>query len=88
MNAEGLEIVIFDCGCIGSKPDVDGIAFLLSTCDSEDGAPGSSRTGRQMNDKAYEPMFADYIHVLLRNAQAYHDLQQVKQAVRVLTRGD
>lgn len=32
-----MEIVAYDCGCVGFSPDENGMAIILSICDSENG---------------------------------------------------
>lgn len=44
-------IVRFECGCIGTSPDVQGRSFILVACDEDGHGPGSP--SRDMTGKAY-----------------------------------
>ncbi len=80
-----MELVQFDCGCIGFKPDADGQAWILMDCTSEDRDYWFFQ--RSMVDKTYAPLDSEklkkIIHELNTLIAAGYRLQTVQTLLSI-----
>jgi hypothetical protein len=65
-----LQIVRFECGCIGTAPDEKDESAILHACDGDGGVGPRCRP---MGDKAYEPIDANFGEVVW---QAFADAER------------
>lgn len=78
-----MNLVKFDCGCVGFAPASDHAAetaIILYACDDRDGVPYGADT-RNMRGKSFEPLPAEVcmkhwknINRLISNGYSYRDV--------------
>lgn len=80
-NTNTVELVVFSCGCIGSKPDAHGCSNILNACDGEGGV---GMHARPMGEKDYKPVAPDYIDVIRGKYVEAENAEHMRHAIRVL----
>jgi hypothetical protein len=77
-----MRIVRFNCGCIGTEPDDNGMSAVLMACDSSMGDPGMAN--RIMEGKTFEPMPNIYAVEVWRAFVDAAKYQQLRGVLREL----
>ena len=82
-----MEIVRFDCGCLGIEPDRNGISHILESCES-----GSTVPNRNMQSHAYtsitesDASYVCIVGLLVDALDSHHQMRALRAALQPIIR--